>query len=141
MGYQETLLKINKKHQDDFIKELRDFYLNNWNSLAEPNYIIEVKENIALDDCENYTAEKGEKIIYITGERYNQNSIKEFLEDNYKLSKIVNENDFSYEIIPIEECNDFMYKTVWDDEVDSEENIFENNFAKIIKFSTYCEQI
>ena len=44
MGYQETILHIKgRRNQSKFIKELCKNYGSDWNSLAEPDFIIEIK--------------------------------------------------------------------------------------------------
>lgn len=143
MGYQESLLHIKKrKNQNKFIKELGEFYKNGWNSLADPDFIIELKQDMAIDDAGKYKVRKGEKLIFITGERSHQRSLKSFLWDKAKLSKVINKLFFNYKMIPIEYCMDFMDGTVLDDISDMNEIIKrENKNIIITKFEYYQKQL
>lgn len=107
MGYQESLLYLKKEYQDDFIKKLEKYYKEEWNSLAEPTYIINLKKYMLVELYDNKVLKlkPGDKIIYITGERSHQRDLKSFLMDKYKFFKNIKEED--YKIIPSEECMEF----------------------------------
>ena len=97
---------------------------------------------MAIDDAGKYKVRKGEKLIFIAGERSHQRSLKSFLWDKAKLSKVINKLFFNYKMIPIEYCMDFMDGTVLDDISDMNEIIKrENKNIIITKFEYYQKQL
>lgn len=87
MGYQESYVKM--KNNEDFdkllivLKELgKDFFISNG---VEPVRVITLKKplNINVND-EIYNFQKGEKFIYIIGERFSQKNSVNLLNGNLK---------------------------------------------------------
>lgn len=74
MGYQESIVHIKKKHQNAFLKELSGFYTNEneWNSLAYPDFVIEMKQTMTIDD-EN---KKRRKITFYNWRKIASKNIK-----------------------------------------------------------------
>lgn len=139
MGYQESILHIEKKNQIEFITELQKIYSDeeNWQSCAKPIYIIDIKQDIQIDTMEEYTVTKGEKLIYIGGERFNQKTLEDFIgdmKDRFKCLKNITKSN----IIPVEDCMDFC-----DMLFDIEENYAgesyrrKNEFADLIEFKDF----
>lgn len=111
MGYQESLLKVNKSNQKNFIKEVCNIPKENWDIFCEPVSVIEMKKNIP-----DLNLKKGDKLLYISGERDGQRNIKSFLLDYYDKSKVAKKLNFSYNFIPIEYCEDHIECFVRDGE-------------------------
>jgi len=144
MGYQESIVHIKKKHQNGFLKELSRFYTNEyeWNSLAYPDFVIEMKQTMPIDDDNKYKVRKGEKLLFITGERSHQKTLKGFLADKYKKSKVIRKLFFSYKILPIEVCEDFFEGIVMQDMTDLSGLIKrENKYMIITRFDYYKKQL
>ena len=139
MGYQETILHIKgRRNQSKFIKELCKNYGSDWNFLAEPDFIIEIKKDLNLKNFNGYKVKKGEKLIYIIGERSHQRTIRSFLWDKYHSFKSVNSIFFRYNIIPIEDCIDFMENIILKEKESLEEiESYENQFIKITSFDIF----
>lgn len=139
MGYQEAILHIRgKKNQIKFIKELYENYGNNWNSLAKPEFIIETKKELNLKDFNRYKVKKDEKLIYIIGERSHQRTIRSFLWNKYNSFKSINTIFFMYNILPIEDCIDFMENIILEEKESLDEiESYENQFIKITSFKSF----
>ncbi|MBP3596523.1 MAG: hypothetical protein J6J60_08780 [Clostridia bacterium] len=139
MGYQESILHIEKKNQIEFIKELQKIYSDeeNWQSCAEPIYIIDIKQDVQIDNMEEYTVVKGEKLIYIGGERFNQKSLENFIGDMKDRFKSIN-NITKSNIIPVEDCMDFCSMLFDIEETyDGECHRVKNEFADLIEFKDF----
>ena len=144
MGYQESIIHIKKKHQNAFLKELSNFYTNEneWNSLAYPDFVIEMKQTMTIDDENKCKVKKGENLLFITGERSHQKTLKGFLADKYNKSKVVKRMLFSYKILPIEACEDFFEGIVMQDMTDLSGLIKrENKYMIITRFEFYKKQL
>lgn len=139
MGYQESILHIEKKNQIEFITELQKIYYDeeNWKSCAEPMYIIDIKQDIQIDDMDEYTVTKGEKLIYLGGERFNQNSLEDFIgdmKDRFKSLKYITKSN----IIPAEDCMAFC-DVLFNIEENYEGECYrvKNDFADLIEFKEF----
>ena len=129
MGYQESLLRVNRINQKNFIKEICNIPEENWNMLCELISVITMKK-----DIEELKIKKGDMLLYIAGERSAQRDIKSFLYNNYNKSKVVKKLNFSYKFIPIEDCLDYNYYLVGYGKK-------ENKYAKIEDFSLYKQEM
>ena len=97
---------------------------------------------MTIDNENRYKIKKGEKLIYIVGERSHQGSIRKFLWDKFNLFKVVRKVLFKYNILSIEECTDFMdEKVLYNIPMLDEITEAENEFIKITKFEIYKHKL
>lgn len=139
MGYQESILHIEKKKQVEFITELQKIYEDkeNWESCAEPMFIIDIKKDVQIDDLEKYTVKKGEKLIYIGGERFNQRSLNHFvgkMKSRFNSLKSFTKSN----ILPIEDCMEFS-SMLFDIEENGDGECYrrKKEYADLIEFKDF----
>ena len=100
-------------------------------------YIIDIKQDVQIDNMEEYTVTKGEKLIYIGGERFNQKSLEDFIGDMKDRFKSIN-NITKSNIIPVEDCMDFCSMLFDIEETyDGECHRIKNEFADLIEFKDF----
>lgn len=124
MGYQESVLKVKKKYQDNLINQVikcdpEDFIL------CDPLFIIEVKR-----DIEKHNLLSGDKLIYLSGERDGQRSLEDFIDSISSPLQI--DKNIENKIYPIEELEDL---SLYD--FDIEGGFTENDYFKIYDLDTY----
>lgn len=140
MGYQESILQVNRKYQERFINALCIIHLKRWNSLADPDFVIEFKKDVTIDEENKIKIKKGEKLIYITGERSNQRSLESFLANMSDIEKVHKKLFFTYKIIPAEVCMDFIGEKLFCNIDTNDIKEEENEYVKITKFEIYQDK-
>lgn len=110
---------------------------------ADPEYIIEFKKDMYIDCYRECKIKKGEKLIYIIGERSGQWSLLNFLFRYLKQFEIVKKAFFDYSMLPVENCMGFMEKYVVPlfTRLERGFSVVESDYIKITKFKKYRNDI
>ena len=129
MGYQESIIRVKKKDQTEFIKQIinsdRDKYI-----FCDPCFIVEVKK-----DIEKFNFEKDDKLVYVCGERDGQRDLKDFIYNSDNQIKI--DSNVENKIYPIEDLEDSSLFELLENEF--ENGYSENEDFKIIELDQYIK--
>lgn len=131
MGYQESIIKVRKDYQNELINQIissnRDRYI-----FCNPYFIIEVKK-----DIKEFNFERGDKLVYVSGERDGQRSFKDFVDNSDNQIKI--DTNIENRIYSVEELQDLSLFEILDSEIDREYN--EDEYFKVIELDEYIEKL